>query len=177
MDSFFPLREGLTRHYCLATTVLVEQFDIRVGPQVEIDVTDMVGGGDHTVRAWTLEQGSTRPRFAVEQTDGVQIFERRTFGEPAREALVMTVDWRWKGEPAWSHPTWHYSLGKMSYRRAGEEDITVTAGAYRCIKILLDDGDSGAVWLAQGVGLIRSVGRIEGLNPARYSVIELLGLS
>jgi hypothetical protein len=59
------------------------------------------------------------------------------------------------------------------YRRVGREEVTVTAGRFECLKILLDEGETGTMWLAPGVGIVRSVGAIEGLAPTRYLVLEL----
>jgi hypothetical protein len=83
------------------------------------------------------------------------------------------MDLRWTGEATWSHPEWHYALETMSYRRAGEEEITATVGTFRCLKILLNEGEDGTIWLAPEVGILRSVKPIEGLEPTRYSVQEL----
>jgi hypothetical protein len=121
-----------------------------------------------------LEQSDREePRYAIARASGVEIVERRTFGDPSRRALVVSEDFRWDGPPDWSRPYWHDGLRTRRYRRAGEEDVTVSAGAFRCVKILLDEGETGTVWIAPGVGLVRSVGAIEGLAPTRYLVLEL----
>jgi hypothetical protein len=109
----------------------------------------------------------------VEQDGGVQILRPRRFGRPERQAIVVTDEYRWEGAETWSHPDWWYAPTTRRYRRVDREEITVSGGRFSCVKILIDEGESGTVWLAAGVGLVRSVHPVEGLDPTRYFVLEL----
>lgn len=174
LPSYFPLRPGVEWAYIAMDPIDSRSIVMRVGPPQEIEIEDMVTNEVRKEQAWTLERSDRKqPMFAVDQSDGVQIIEPRLFGKPEREALVVTADLRWTGDATWSHAYWHYALETMSYRRAGEEEITVTVGTFRCLKILLNEGEDGTIWLAPEVGIVRSVKPIEGLEPTRYSVQEL----
>lgn len=169
--SCFPLGEGVTWAYAAIDPVLCLLTTVRVRPPIEIDVEDVLDGRKARERAWVLEQSDRdEPRYAVARDGGVEIVERRTVGQPAHRALVVSEELRWEGPSEWSL---RGGLRTRRYRREGEEDVTVTAGRFRCQRILLDDGETGTVWIAPGVGLVRSVGAVEGLAPTRYLVLEL----
>jgi hypothetical protein len=112
------------------------------------------------------------PMYVVAREHGVEMVERKMLEKDTPLVLVVTGDLRWSGEPAWTLPVWHYALGTRRYRRADDEEITVPAGRFRCLKILLDEGTMGTVWLAPGVGFVRTIMEIEGLVD-RYSVVQL----
>jgi len=173
---WFPLREGVSWNYSATDPISCRLVTVTVRSTVEIEVGDMVTRGTRRERAWVLEESDRKePHFVIEREHGVEFVRPRRFGKPEREAIVVTDEYRWSGEPTWSHPVSHYVIGTRSYRRAGDEEVTVSAGVFRCLKILLDEGKTGTVWLAPGVGIVRSVGVVEGLSPDRYSVIELHG--
>ena len=170
----FPLRDGLRWNYSATDPMDCRLATLHVRPPVEIEVEDMLTGQARREQAWVLEQPEGREhRYAVVREGGVQILRRRRFGKPERQAIVVTDEYRWEGGEAWSHPDWYYALTTRRYRRAGEEEITVSGGRFSCVKILLDEGEAGTVWLAANVGLVRSVHPVEGLDPTRYYVVEL----
>jgi hypothetical protein len=186
--SFYPLREGVTWHFTVTDPGSCVIVIVRVLPRQEIEVEDLVTHELRRELAWPLEEEvlrmlaepSEEPKrevrnFVVEQEEGVQFVRRSMVEKPDRRAFVVNDDLRWGGDATWSVPRQHYVLGTMRYRRVGEEEITVSAGKFRCVKILIDEGDRGTFWLAPGVGIVRSVGAIEGLFPTRYLVIELQG--
>jgi hypothetical protein len=174
VPSHFPLRDGLSWVYSVTDPITCRLITVRLLPPGEIEVADMLTGETRPEQAWFLEETErSKQQFLLEREGGVQFLRERRFGRPERTGIVVTDDLRWAGEETWSHPGWHYSLETIRYRRAGEEEVIVTAGAFRCVKILVDEGERGTYWLAPGVGIIRSVGAIEGLAPTRYSVVEL----
>jgi hypothetical protein len=174
VPSHFPLRDGLSWTYAVIEPFTCTLVTAELRPPVAIEVADMLTGDRRSERAWVLEQTSgQRRQYVVERDCGVEILRERRFGKPETPGIVAVEGLRWAGEPSWSHPTWHYTLETIRYRRVGEEDVIVTAGAFRCIKILVDEGERGICWLAPDVGIVRSVGAIEGLTPTRYSVAEL----
>jgi hypothetical protein len=176
--AYFPLRDGLSWTYTATDPLESRLSSVQVRSPVEIDVEDMLTGRARREQASVLEQPEERaPRYAVELEGGVQILRRRRFGRPERQAIVVTDEYRWEGEETWSHPDWNYHPTTRRYRRVGQEEITVSAGRFWCVKILLDEGETGTVWLAEGVGLVRSVHAVEGLDPTRYFVLELHGWS
>jgi len=171
---WFPLREGVRWNYSATDPMSCRLVTVRVRSTVEIEVGDMVTTGVRRERAWVLEESDgERPHFVIEREHGVEFVRPRRFGKPEREAVVVTEDYRWGGAETWSHPVSHYVLGTRHYRRAGDEEVIVSAGRFRCLRILIDEGETGTVWLAPGVGIVRSVGVIEGLSPDRFSVLEL----
>jgi hypothetical protein len=172
--SYFPLRDGVSWVYSVTDPLQCRLLTVRVRPPVEIEAEDMLTHEVRRERAWVLEESERdAPHYAVERDHGVEILRRRRFGTPERQALVVDDDLRWSGEAAWARPCWRYDLQTRRYRRAGDEEVTVTAGVFWCLKILLDEGETGTYWLAPGVGIVRSVGAIEGLVPQRFSVLEL----
>jgi hypothetical protein len=94
-----------------------------------------------------------------------------------RRPLVVTLDLRWAGDEAWSRPYWHYALQTRHFRRVGEEEVLVSAGRFRCLKIFVDEGEGGALWLAPGVGIVRSAAEVVSLFPTHYFTQELCGYS
>jgi hypothetical protein len=172
--TYFPLRDALFWNYSATDPMDCRLSTLHVRPPVEIEVEDMLTGQAQREQAWVLEQPEGRaPRYAVEREGGVQILRRRLFGKPERQAIVVTDEYRWDGPETWSHPDWYYALTTRRYRRVGQEEITVSGGRFSCVKILIDEGEAGTVWLAADVGLVRSVHAVEGLETARYFVAEL----
>jgi hypothetical protein len=164
---------------------------------VEIEAEDLESGAVVREPAWVLEQSDREaPSYAVARAQGVEILQRCRVGESGRRSVVMqdntgagmldrrqggevrhavvvTEDLRFTGDESWSRKLPYKGGALRRYRRAGREDVTVTAGTFSCLKILLDEGETGTIWLAPDVGLVRSVGSIEGLDPTRYLVLEL----
>lgn len=174
-QSCFPLRPGVEWAYIAMDPIDSWPMTMRVGPRQEIEIEDMVTNEVRKEQAWLLERSDRdgkRQMFAVERSDGVQLIEQRPFGKPERKALVVTTDLRWAGEATWSQPEWYYELRTIGYRRAGEEEVIVAVGAFRCLKILLNEGEDGTIWLAPEIGIVRSVKPIEGLVN-RYAIMEL----
>jgi len=158
--------------YAETGPVIQRIFKVCVEPQVELEVEDLVTHAVRPQRAWVLrEEDAPALTFAAEREDGIQFFRERHLGAPERRAVVLKQELRWGGEPTWLVPSLHYSLQMRQYRRAGEEDVLVPAGRFRCLKILVDDGETGAVWLAPGVGTVREAFLVEGVD--RYSVVDL----
>jgi hypothetical protein len=172
--NYFPLRDGLFWNYSATDPMDCRMSTLHVRPPVEIEVEDMLTGQARREKAWVLEQPEGRePRYAVEREGGVQILRRRRFGKPERQAIVVTDEYRWEGPETWSHPGWYYDLTTRRYRRVGREEITVSGGRFSCVKILINEGEAGTVWLAADVGLVRSVHAVEGTITDRYFVVEL----
>jgi hypothetical protein len=170
--SYFPLREGASWVYVVSSP-LQKIIKVVVEPQMEIEVEDLVTHVTRPERAWVLREDDARePIYAVVGEHGVQILRTRRFGAPSHTAIVVHEDLRWGGAPTWSRPSLSYGhLATLRYERVGEEDLIVTAGRFRCLKILIDEGEVGAVWLAPGVGIVREAHLLEGID--RYSVVEL----
>lgn len=172
--NYFPLDEQAEWVYAVTDPMNSRLVTVSVHPPVEIEVEDIVAPGVRREVAWILRQSDRETlTFAVEREHGVELLEKRRFGQPERHALVVTSDLRWAGDATWTRPVWHYDLQTRRYRRVGDEEVTVTAGRFQCLKILVDDGDSGTIWLAPEVGIVRTVSAIEGLDPQRYTVLEL----
>src|SRR5262245_47891509 len=172
--SHFPLAHGVTWTYAATNPISCQLVTLRVRTPLEIEVEDMLTGAVRGEWAWTLEDsGREVYRFVIEREHGIEFLRRRRFGKPERQAIVVTEDYRWAGDECWSRPYWHYDLQTLRYRRVGDEEVTVSAGVFRCVKILLDEGETGTVWLAPGVGIVRTVGAVQGLWPARFEVLEL----
>jgi hypothetical protein len=172
---YFPLRDGMTWIYSVTGPVIQRIFKAWIEPQVDIEIEDLGTRAVRSARAWVLrEEDAPKLTYAVESEHGVQFLRERHLDKPDRKAIVVTSDLRWGGAPTWTRPTYHYTLGTERCRREPEEEeVTVTAGRFRCLKILLDDGETGAVWLARDVGIVREVSVIDGLESLRYSVLEL----
>jgi len=172
--SHFPLAPGVTWTYSVTDPIWCRLITWRVRKLLEIEVEDMLTGAVRREWAWTLEEpGGEVYRFVIEREHGVEFLRRRRFGKPEREAIVVSEDYRWAGDECWSRPYWHYDLQTLRYRRVADEEVTVSAGVFRCLKILLDEGETGTVWLAPEVGIVRSVGEVKGLWPTRFEVLEL----
>ena len=194
----FPLGEHVSWAYAVIDPMRCELVTIRVRPRVEIEIEDLATQAVTKERAWVLEQSDREmPSYAIEREHGVDVLERCRIGESERRsvvvtqdqqgsgllerrragedrrAVVVTEDLRWTGDESWARKLPYRGGAVRRYRRAGHEDVTVTAGTFSCLKILLDDGDTGTIWIAPGVGIVRSVGTVEGLDPARYLVLEL----
>src|SRR6185295_4388455 len=171
---YFPLREGASWVYVVASP-LQKIIKVSVEPQMEIEVEDLVTHVVRPERAWVLrEDDAQEPIYAVVGEYGVQILRTRRFGAPSHTAIVVHEDLRWGGAPTWSRPalsTYGNHPTTVQYRRVGEEDLLVTGGRFRCLKILIDEGEAGAVWLAPGLGIVREAHILEGID--RYSVVEL----
>jgi len=173
-DPYFPLAEGVGWIYAETGPVIQRIFKIRVEPQVELEVEDLVTHAVRPRRAWVLrEEDAPKPIYAAAGEEGIEFFRKRHLSAPERQAVVLKQDLRWAGESSWSVPFLHYSLRMQQYRRAGEEDVLVPAGRFRCLKILADDGETGAVWLAPGVGIVREAFLVDGLDRDRYCVVDL----
>lgn len=196
--SRFPLHERVSWAYAVTDPMRCQLVTVRVRPPEDIETEDL---DTHTVarqRLWVLEHSDREaPSYAVERDHGIEFLERCRIGESERRAVVVTQedhgggilerrragddrravvvteDLRWSGEESWSRTLPYKGGAVRRYRRAGREEVTVTAGTFACLKILLDDGETGTVWLAPEVGIVRSVGAIEGLDPTRYLVLEL----
>lgn len=196
--SRFPLHERVSWAYAVTDPMRCQLVTVRVRPPEDIETEDL---DTHTVarqRLWVLEHSDREaPSYAVERDHGIEFLERCRIGESERRAVVVTQedhgggilerrragddrravvvteDLRWSGEESWSRALPYKGGAVRRYRRAGREEVTVTAGTFPCLKILLDDGETGTVWLAPEVGIVRSVGAIEGLDPTRYLVLEL----
>jgi hypothetical protein len=171
---------------------------VRVRPPVDVETEDLDTQAVVRERLWVLEHSDREaPSYAVEREHGIEmlercrigaserravvvtqddqgagILERRRAGED-RQAVVVTEDLRFTGDDSWSRKLPYRGGARRRYRRAGLEEVTVTAGTFSCLKILLDDGETGTIWIAPEVGIVRSVGAIEGLDPTRYLVLEL----
>ena len=170
--SYFPLRVGASWVYTVASP-FQRIVKVSVEPQTEIEVEDLATNVTRPERAWVLrEDDAQEPIYAVVGEHGVRILRTRRFGTPSHTAIVLQEDLRWGGAPTWSRPSLYYGhLSTVRYERVGEEDLIVTAGRFRCLKILIDEGEAGAVWLAPGVGIVREAHILEGID--RYSVVEL----
>jgi hypothetical protein len=196
--SYFPLGEQVTWTYAVTDPMRCELVTVRVRPPMDIETEDL---DTHVVvreRLWVLEHSDREaPSYAAERDHGIEILERCRIGESERRAVVVTrgdqgagilerrqagddrravvvtEDLRWTGDESWSRKLPYRGGAVRRYRRAGHEDVAVTAGTFACLKILLDEGDTGTIWLAPEVGIVRSVGAIEGLAPTRYLVLEL----
>ena len=170
----FPLGDQVEWVYTSTDPMRTRLVTVRVEAPVEIEVESVVRPGVRRERAWVLRESDHQaPSYAVEWADRVEVVRRRRFGKPERRGLVVTDDLRWGDPGGWSRAYWHYDLRVRRYRLAGEEQVTVTAGVFPCLKILLDEGEDGTIWMAPGVGIVRTVGRVEGLDPPRYAVLEL----
>lgn len=195
--SHFPLHENATWSYAVTDPMRCQLVTVRVRAPLEIETEDLDTQTVARRSAFVLEQSDREaPSYAIARGDGVEILqqcrigeserratvvtqdersgllERRQGGE-GRRAVVVTEDLRFTGEEAWSRKLPYAGGAVRRYRRAGREEVTVTAGRFECLKILLDEGETGTLWLAPGVGIVRSVGAIEGLAPTRYLVLEL----
>jgi hypothetical protein len=196
--SYFPLRVGASWAYAVIDPMRCQLVTVHVRPPVEIEAEDLESGAIVRERAFVLEQSDREaPSYAVTRGHGVEVLQRCRVGESGRRsavvthdagalgllerrrggedrrAVVVTDDLRWTGDESWSRKLPYQGGAVRRYRRAGHEDVTVTAGTFACLKILLDEGETGTVWLAPDVGIVRSVGSIEGLDPTRYLVLEL----
>lgn len=195
---FLPLRDGVSWAYAITDPMRCELVHVRVRPPVEIEVEDLDTRAVARERAWLLDRSDREaPTYAVAREHGVELLERCRIGESERravvvtqdlqragllerrrsdaerQAVVVTEDLRVTGDDTWSRTLPYRGSAVRRYRRAGLEEVTVTAGRFSCHTILLDEGDTGTVWVAPGVGIVRSVEAIEGLHPPRYLVIEL----
>jgi hypothetical protein len=196
--SHFPLHEHVTWAYAVTDPMRCQLVTVRVRPPVDIETEDLDTHAVSSRRAWVFEHSDREsPSYAVEREHGVEILERCRIGESERRAvvvtqdggdagilerrrggedrraIVITEDLRLTGEESWSRRLPYRGGAVRRYRRAGREEVTVSAGRFECVKILLDEGETGTVWLSPEVGIVRSVGAIEGLAPTRYLVIEL----
>jgi hypothetical protein len=146
---------------------------VTIEPPVVIEVIDLVTRERRWEQAWVLRQSDReQPMYVVPREQGVEMVERRMLEKDTPSVLVVTGDLRWSGERSWTLPVWHYALGTRRYHRAEDEQITVPAGSFRCVKILLEGGTQGTIWLAPGVGFVRTILEIEGLDDV-YSVVQL----
>jgi hypothetical protein len=195
--SYFPLHEPATWAYAITDPMRCQLVTVRLRPPVELDTEDLETQAVRRERVWVLEHSDREaPSYALERAHGVEILQECRIGESERRAvvvtqddrsgfldrrrsgedrraIVVTEDLRFAGAESWSRKLPYAGGAVRRYRRAGREEVTVTAGRFDCLKILLDDGEAGTIWLADGVGLVRSVGAIEGLAPTRYLVLEL----
>jgi len=196
--SLFPLHERVSWAYAVTDPMRCELVTVRVHSPVEVETEDLDTHAVVRERLWVLEHSDREaPRYAVERDHGIEVLERCRIGESERRAVVVTQDdqgvgflerrragedrravvvtedLRWTGDESWSRKLPYRGAAVRRYRRAGLEDVTVTAGRFSCVKILLDEGETGTIWLAPGVGIVRSVGAIEGLDPTRFLVLEL----
>jgi hypothetical protein len=196
--SFFPLHERVSWAYAVTDPMRCQLVTVRVLPPVDVETEDLDTRAVVQQRLWVLAHSDREaPSYAVERDHGIElleqcriggserravvvtqdargagILERRQAGED-RRAVVVTEDLRLTGDESWSRTLPYRGSAVRSYRRVGLEEVTVTAGRFSCHKILLDEGETGTVWFAPGVGIVRSVGSIEGLHPPRYLVLEL----
>jgi hypothetical protein len=196
--SHLPLHERVSWAYSVTDPMRCQLVTVRVRPPVDVETEDLETHRVVHERLWVLEQSDREaPSYAVEREHGVEIFERCRIGESERRAVVVTQDehgtgllerrrasedrravvvtedLRWTGDESWSRKLPYRGAAVRRYRRAGTEEVTVSAGRFSCLKILLDEGETGTVWLAPEVGIVRSVGSIEGLYPTRFLVLEL----
>jgi hypothetical protein len=196
--SHFPLHERVSWAYSVTDPMRCVLVTVRVRPPVEVETEDLDTHRVVRERLWVLEQSDREaPSYAVERDHGVEILERCRIGESERRAVVVTQDehgagllerrragedrravvvtedLRWTGDESWSRKLPYRGAAVRRYRRAGTEEVTVSAGRFSCLKILLDEGETGTIWLAPEVGIVRSVGSIEGLYPTRFLVLEL----
>jgi hypothetical protein len=196
--SHFPLHEHATWAYAVTDPMRCQLLTVRVRPPIEIETEDLDTHAVVRERVWVLEQSDREaPSYAIERPRGVEVLQRCRIGESERRAVVVTKgagdasllerrrggedrhavvvteDLRFTGEESWSRRLPYRGGAARRYRRAGVEEVTVSAGRFECVKILLDEGETGTVWLAPGVGIVRSVGSIEGLDPTRYLVLDL----
>jgi hypothetical protein len=196
--SHFPLHERLSWAYAVTDPMRCQLVTVRVRPPVDIETEDLDTRAVVRRRLWVLEHSDREaPSYVAERDQGVEFLERCRVGESerrsvvvtqgdpgagilerrrdgeVRQAVVVTEDLRFTGDESWSRMLPYRGGAVRRYRRAGHEDVTVTAGSFACLKILLDEGDTGTIWLAPEVGIVRSVGAIEGLAPTRYLVLEL----
>jgi hypothetical protein len=195
--SHFPLHERATWAYAVTDPMRCQLVTVRVRPPIEIETEDLDTQAVVREKAWVLEQSDREaPSYAIERAHGVEVLQHCRIGESGgrsvvvtpgtgdtgllerrrgedRRAVVVTEDLRFAGEASWSRTLPYRGGAVRRYRRAGTEDVTVSAGRFECLKILLDEGGTGTIWLAPGVGIVRSVGAIEGLDPTRYLVLDL----
>lgn len=196
--SRFPLHERVSWAYAVTDPMRCQLVTVRVRPPVDVETEDLETHAVAQQRLWVLEHSDREaPSYAVERDHGIEILERCRIGESERRAVVVTrdedgagilerrraaedrravvvtEDLRFTGDESWSRKLPYKGGAVRRYRRAGPEEVTVSAGRFSCVKILLDEGDTGTVWLAPEVGIVRSVGAIEGLYPTRYLVLEL----
>jgi hypothetical protein len=170
---FFPLDERARWVYAVTDPMGSRFLTVTAEAPVEVEITDVVTRQRRRERAWVLRQ-SDRPTlmYAVQHENGIEMIERRMLEKDTPLVLVVTGDLRWSGERSWTLPVWHYALGTRRYRRDEDEEITVPAGSFRCVKILVEEGMQGTIWLAPGLGFVRTITEIEGLVD-RYSVVQL----
>ena len=195
--SHFPLHEHVTWAYAVTDPMRCQLVTVRVRPPIEIETEDLDTQAVARQSAWVLEQSDREaPSYAIARDHGVEVLQQCRIGESERRAVVVTQDasggllerrrggedrravvitedLRFGGEESWSRKLPYGGGVVRRYRRVGREEVTVTAGRFECLKILLDEGETGTMWLAPGVGIVRSVGAIEGLAPTRYLVLEL----
>ena len=195
--SHFPLHEHATWAYAVTDPMRCQLVTVRVRPPIEIETEDLDTQAVARQSAWVLEQSDREaPSYAIARDHGVEVLQQCRIGESERRAVVVTQDdsggllerrrggedrravvitedLRFGGEESWSRKLPYGGGVVRRYRRVGREEVTVTAGRFECLKILLDEGETGTMWLAPGVGIVRSVGAIEGLAPTRYLVLEL----
>jgi len=195
--SHFPLHEHATWAYAVTDPMRCQLVTVRVRPPIEIETEDLDTQAVVRQSAWVLEQSDREaPSYAIARDHGVEVLQQCRIGESERRAVVVTQDasggllerrrggedrravvitedLRFGGEESWSRKLPYGGGVVRRYRRVGREEVTVTAGRFECLKILLDEGETGTMWLAPGVGIVRSVGAIEGLAPTRYLVLEL----
>lgn len=193
-----PLHERVSWAYAVTDPMRCTLVTVRMRPPVDVETEDLDTHAVVRERLWVLEHSDREaPSYVVERDHGIEFLERCRIGESERRAVVVTQDdqgagllerrhagedrravvvtedLRFTGDESWSRKLPYRSGAVRRYRRAGVEEVTVSAGRFSCLKILLDEGDTGTVWLAPEVGIIRSVGAIEGLDPTRYLVLEL----
>lgn len=197
--SHFPLHENATWAYAVTDPMRCQLVTVHVRPPTDIETEDLDTHAVVRERAWVLEQSDREaPSYAIERAHGIEVLQQCRIGEAGarsvvvtggtgdtglldrrrgedRRAVVVTEDLRFTGEASWSRTLPYLGGAVRRYRRAGMEEVTVSAGRFECLKILLDEGETGTVWLAPGVGIVRSVGAIEGLHPRRYLVLDLHG--
>jgi hypothetical protein len=195
--SHFPLHDHATWAYAVTDPMRCQLVTVRVRPPIEIEIEDLETQAVARQSAWVLEQSDREaPSYAIARDHGVEVLQQCRIGESERRAVVVTQDasggllerrrggedrravvitedLRFSGEESWSRKLPYGGGVVRRYRRVGREEVTVTAGRFECLKILLDEGETGTMWLAPGVGIVRSVGAIEGLAPTRYLVLEL----
>lgn len=195
---FLPLHERVSWAYAVTDPMRCLLVTVRVHPPVEVETEDLDTRAVARQRLWRLEHSDRDvPSYVAERDHGVEFLEQCRIGGAGsrsvvvtqtdraagllerrkapdeRRAVVVTEDLRFSGDESWSRTVPYRDSAVRRYRRVGLEEVTVTAGTFSCHKILLDEGATGTVWFAPGVGLVRSVGAIEGLDPTRYLVLEL----
>jgi len=91
----------------------------------------------------------------------VETWRNETQGEMAQEPAIPRLRFSTKKGESWE---WAAKDGKSkaTYTNAGEEEITVAAGKFMCIKIHCDAGNEQGKytvdrWYAKGIGVVKQV--------------------